>query len=1199
MLFDQPNRHTGGQADHSPLLRSYESSDALFKLGIGRSATPLARLKRRYAEFQGRIMRNQSALGSSSEIEGSSGSLTYSQALARAMKESKRVMLGDKDARTGRSVHANVMRGNGQSAGLKLGPSNLANNGRKLSVFRDSEGKNGGADRGPSMPDLASRDVRRQENVKEARGWTGEKLPQKGRAPVSSALTPGKAPLKVFQDSDEEDVAPSPVKKDPFSLKGSLGSQNPESDMLKKDPFRLWNQQVQAEVKALQTVNLGEVKSVAKKAEPPKPVSASSIASKSDSKPQPTTSKDKATASSARSKQSSSLARSSSTSAAPPAKRAERLALPEQLLYPAQDPSQIASTSAFGLERSVEELIARQRGFQLGLDGDDEEEDPWSYLDVVDAPELEEEVEEVEEDVEERSQPELHEQSEEEQEQRAQPIASSSRQGSTTPTQNAPSPRVDVTRTGIKPSSPTVMTKAAQAEVFALFNGEDASDSDSASDSVETSEDEEESDDEANGKGHANGGVPPTPTPMCRRPQDENAENAGVRATPMRPNAVPLGMKRPGLGGSAQPAATPIRKPLGLSATSSSQLGGDKKKGIFVEEEEGEEENGEERGLEEPFGAKPSASREGAKRILPVAEQDDEESDPEDEGDAAAQRYNYEEGGDLLEGGARFDQLTTISERTEFETRWGMSTPGRSRLVVPPAMDEEDEEEDVPQLQPSAERSFASDSSVQRSAGHTSRFGGQAQFQMSPGYTIEKRQEASQDDQGEAKNAHGSSNPMDLIPNPCSPTDAGVIAAVLSNLDLPLESSPDFFDRSSEPSDRLATLQKLLKSQQRKSMGNSSLGGSVKDCILDIDGNPFSIREKLGEGAYGSVFLAEDVNNCAPPRNKKALGGLLGDSSFDQSNAEADDEEEEEDEDEAERKRMVAIKVEAPPNRWEFYILGQMRARLEARALESIIGARRFYAYQDESLLLLEWGEKGTLLEIVNQAASAGVAPVGATTGVEEILAMFFTVELLRLVEGLHSAQLLHGDLKIDNCLLRLDEAAYGQTWSNAYKRDGSNGWASKGLFVVDFGRAVDLSAFAPGQHFIADWETDGRDCAEMRRGQPWTYEVDYHGVASVAHCLLFGKYIETSFEGDDLAGRETITSTFKRYWQGHLWSKLFDALLNPSTVRSDGALPITDGLASIRMEMEGWLEENCNKGGKNLKGLLKKLEIWTMSRRG
>ena len=146
------------------------------------------------------------------------------------------------------------------------------------------------------------------------------------------------------------------------------------------------------------------------------------------------------------------------------------------------------------------------------------------------------------------------------------------------------------------------------------------------------------------------------------------------------------------------------------------------------------------------------------------------------------------------------------------------------------------------------------------------------------------------------------------------------------------------------------------------------------------------------------------------------------------------------------------------------------------------------------------------------------------------------------------------------------------------YESSGEGGWAGKGVRIIDFGRTIDLSLFAPGQTFVCDWETDAFDCLEMRQGLPWTYEPDYFGAASIAFCLLFGRFIETTTSQDEPA-RVRINQNFKRYHQAELWTRLFDVLLNPKLV---GALPITNELAEIRRELELWLEANSDRNGKS-----------------
>ena len=62
-----------------------------------------------------------------------------------------------------------------------------------------------------------------------------------------------------------------------------------------------------------------------------------------------------------------------------------------------------------------------------------------------------------------------------------------------------------------------------------------------------------------------------------------------------------------------------------------------------------------------------------------------------------------------------------------------------------------------------------------------------------------------------------------------------------------------------------------------------------------------------------------------------------------------------------------------------------------------------------------------------------------------QILVMFYAVELLRVMETIHSAGFLHGDIKSDNILLRFDVLGEDELWDRQYHPDGSQGWSSCG----------------------------------------------------------------------------------------------------------------------------------------------------------
>ena len=234
-----------------------------------------------------------------------------------------------------------------------------------------------------------------------------------------------------------------------------------------------------------------------------------------------------------------------------------------------------------------------------------------------------------------------------------------------------------------------------------------------------------------------------------------------------------------------------------------------------------------------------------------------------------------------------------------------------------------------------------------------------------------------------------------------------------------------------------------------------------------------------------------------------------------------------------------------------------------------MIDALGLHMFRDESFLILEYREQGTILDLVNSAKNVSLGE--SSTGVmDEVLAMFFTVELLRTVETLHSKQILHGDLKADNCLVRFDAGDL----SSPYQRDGSGGWGSKGIALIDFGRGIDLKLFPDKVQFICEWDTDEQDCPEMRDARPWTYQVDYWGLAGIIHSMLWGKYITSRQEVMGIGNRKryVLREGLKRYWQQELWRGLLEVLMNPMLQEGGGGgLPITGKLTERREKMEDW----------------------------
>ncbi|GAB0134874.1 hypothetical protein EsDP_00003228 [Epichloe bromicola] len=420
----------------------------------------------------------------------------------------------------------------------------------------------------------------------------------------------------------------------------------------------------------------------------------------------------------------------------------------------------------------------------------------------------------------------------------------------------------------------------------------------------------------------------------------------------------------------------------------------------------------------------------------------------------------------------------------------------------------------------------------------------------------------------------------------CNPVDEAVRHDILRNIQPSLTSYTGFYDLRRQTYDHGGEIRKFAKAFNKLHKGSGDKIGLVP-APMTIEfphmARKYKLKRELGAGAFAPVYLVENTLPCEEETDENAAVSM-GRGMFAISH----------------RSELEALKMEAPPTPWEFYIMRLAHTRLgpQHRAAASLSYAHELHLYQNEAFLFLPYHPHGTLLDVVNyfRAEPSGV--------MDEQLAMFFTIEIMRTVEALHTKSILHGDLKADNCLLRLDTMSSDQPLTTSWKADGTGGWASKGIVLIDFGRGIDMKAFVPEVEFIADWETSAQDCAEMREGRPWTWQIDYHGLAGVIHCLLFGKYIETSRCDQGGLGRNgrkyKIKESLKRYWQADLWSECFEVLLNPGSFleAEDGQkLPVLKSMKSVRERMELWLAANCERGV-GLRSLIGKLEGYVKTRK-
>ena len=61
---------------------------------------------------------------------------------------------------------------------------------------------------------------------------------------------------------------------------------------------------------------------------------------------------------------------------------------------------------------------------------------------------------------------------------------------------------------------------------------------------------------------------------------------------------------------------------------------------------------------------------------------------------------------------------------------------------------------------------------------------------------------------------------------------------------------------------------------------------------------------------------------------------------------------------------------------------------------------------------------------------------------------MFFTIELLRTVEALHSVHMIHGNICLDNILMRNEVSSDETAAQSAWTQSGAQGWLNRGTYA-------------------------------------------------------------------------------------------------------------------------------------------------------
>uniref|UniRef100_A0A0D9WZA7 Protein kinase domain-containing protein n=1 Tax=Leersia perrieri TaxID=77586 RepID=A0A0D9WZA7_9ORYZ len=307
----------------------------------------------------------------------------------------------------------------------------------------------------------------------------------------------------------------------------------------------------------------------------------------------------------------------------------------------------------------------------------------------------------------------------------------------------------------------------------------------------------------------------------------------------------------------------------------------------------------------------------------------------------------------------------------------------------------------------------------------------------------------------------------------------------------------------------------------------TSSQNALRNRVIELGGRKYQIKGSPGTGAFAKVYKASVDGNTED---------------------------------------LVALKIQRPPFPWEFYIYRQLDMRISDIERPSFGYTHEVHVYSDVSVLVCDYLPYGTLLDVIN-------SHIVLERHMDEVLCIYYTIEMLRMLETLHSVGIIHGDFKPDNMLVCYpsgdftDETFKGETRSER----------NQGLCLVDWGRGIDLNLFPAGTEFQGDCRTSGFSCVEMQEERAWTFQADTYGLCVIAHMMLHGT--QMSVEKSPRPGGGYLyqpKSPFKRYWNVELWKNLFSTLLNATSNGSDAAV-----LRSLRMSFQEHLCSNRQLVGK------------------
>ncbi|KAL7992467.1 hypothetical protein Chor_016723 [Crotalus horridus] len=215
------------------------------------------------------------------------------------------------------------------------------------------------------------------------------------------------------------------------------------------------------------------------------------------------------------------------------------------------------------------------------------------------------------------------------------------------------------------------------------------------------------------------------------------------------------------------------------------------------------------------------------------------------------------------------------------------------------------------------------------------------------------------------------------------------------------------------------------------------------------------------------------------------------------------------------------IKVHSEPVPWDFFILLLLQERLGAEFDQNFSQYCTCFLYHNGCVTLHETICSLTVQDMIQHDKAIP----------QEVILLIID-NLLELVEKLHKAEIIHGNLNPETLFL-------GDRIYNPFAMEKTN----KILKIVDFSHSLDLQ-LEPTVNSLKSFPITHTQIGQQifNENTP-VHQVDMLGIANTAHLILFGEYLQVHWEED----RWKTSRDLSQFTVGDLWNTFFDKILNPN----------------------------------------------------